>query len=137
MNVHVGLHVTDLEQSIQFYNNVFGEAPVKIKEDYAKYLPEELQFNFTLNVTSHVSGNQVGHFGIQVESPGDIDHHKNRLEKLGLFTREEKDTNCCYALQDKFWITDPDGNEWEFFYTKQDVEPERKEKACCNKEVEK
>ncbi|MCA0984241.1 VOC family protein [Halobacillus yeomjeoni] len=118
MNVHVGLNVVDLEKSIEFYNKVFDEEPVKVKEDYAKYLPEGLQFNFTLNVTPEVSGNQVGHFGIQVEEQKAIEQQKERLEKLGFFTREEKETNCCYALQDKFWITDPDGNEWEFFYTK-------------------
>ncbi|SDP63180.1 ArsI/CadI family heavy metal resistance metalloenzyme [Halobacillus aidingensis] len=130
MNVHVGLNVVDLEKSIEFYNNVFGEKPVKKKDDYAKYLPEELQLNFTLNVTSEVTGNQVGHFGIQVENQEDIDRHKQRLEKLGFFTREEKDTNCCYALQDKFWITDPEGNEWEFFYTKEDVEENKTEQSC-------
>lgn len=131
MNVHVGLNVVDLEKSIEFYNNVFGEKPVKKKDDYVKYLPEDLQLNFTLNVTPKVSGNQVDHFGIQVESLEDIDRHKQRLEKLGFFTREEKDTDCCYALQDKFWITDPEGNEWEFFYTKEDVEENKAEQSCC------
>ena len=48
--------------------------------------------------------------------------HKTRLEKEGFFAREEMDTTCCYAVQDKFWVTDPDGNEWEFFYTKLDSE---------------
>ncbi|MFD2924101.1 ArsI/CadI family heavy metal resistance metalloenzyme [Halobacillus naozhouensis] len=121
MNVHVGLNVVDLEKSIVFYTKVFGEEPVKIKEDYAKYMPEDLSLNFTLNVKSQVSGNRVGHFGIQVENQEDINHHKQRLEKFGFFTRDEMNTNCCYAIQDKFWITDPDGNEWEFFYTKQDA----------------
>ncbi|SFK03892.1 Catechol 2,3-dioxygenase [Halobacillus dabanensis] len=132
MNVHVGLNVVDLEKSIEFYNHVFDEKPVKKKDDYAKYLPEGLQLNFTLNVTPKVSGNQVGHFGIQVENQEDIDRHKQRLEKLGFFTREEKDTNCCYALQDKFWITDPEGNDWEFFYTKKDdVGKNKAEQSCC------
>ncbi|WJE15341.1 ArsI/CadI family heavy metal resistance metalloenzyme [Halobacillus sp. ACCC02827] len=121
MNVHVGLNVTNLEESIAFYNKVFGETPVKEEEDYAKYLPEGLGLNFTLNKKPEVAGNQVGHFGIQVDQQEDIDQQKHRLEALGFFTREEKDTNCCYALQDKFWITDPDGNEWEFFYTKADT----------------
>lgn len=131
MNAHVGLNVTDLEKSIAFYTKVFGEEPVKIREGYAKYLPEGLHLNFTLNVKEMVSGNQVGHFGIQVDQQSDIDHHKKRLEALGFFTVEEKNTNCCYALQDKFWVTDPDGNEWEFFFTKQDVEKNDKAKACC------
>ncbi|WP_082232722.1 ArsI/CadI family heavy metal resistance metalloenzyme [Halobacillus massiliensis] len=132
MNIHIGLNVADLERSIKFYNKVFDEPPIKQKADYAKYLPKNLQLNFTLNVRPNVTGNQVGHFGIQVEKQEDIDHHKHRLEKLGFFTREEKNTNCCYALQDKFWITDPDGNEWEFFYTKQDAEEVTTERHCCS-----
>ncbi|MYL43634.1 ArsI/CadI family heavy metal resistance metalloenzyme [Virgibacillus salexigens] len=132
MNVHIGLNIVDLEKSIGFYTKVFGENPVKRKEDYAKFIPEGLQLNFTLNVRSKVSGNQVGHFGIQVGEQEDINHHKKRLEKLGFFTRDEINTNCCYALQDKFWITDPDGNEWEFFYTKKDVEVTESDQLCCN-----
>ncbi|SDZ86745.1 Catechol 2,3-dioxygenase [Thalassobacillus cyri] len=131
MNVHVGLNVVDLEKSIEFYTKVFGEEPVKVKSDYAKFMPEKLQLNFTLNVKPEVSGNQVGHFGIQVEKQEDIDSQKARLEQLRFFTREETNTTCCYALQDKFWITDPDGNEWEFFYTKQDVVENKEEQSCC------
>lgn len=71
----------------------------------------------------------MNHFGFQVETQEEIDHHKQRLEKEGFFAREERDTTCCYALQDKFWITDPDGNEWEFFYTKADRGVQNEE--CC------
>ncbi|WP_085507631.1 ArsI/CadI family heavy metal resistance metalloenzyme [Thalassobacillus devorans] len=131
MNIHVGLNVVNLERSIEFYTKVFGERPVKVKNDYAKFMPEHLQLNFTLNAIPEVSGNQVGHFGIQVEKQEDIDFHKDRLTKSGFFTRDETNTTCCYALQDKFWITDPDGNEWEFFHTKQDVENNKKEQFCC------
>lgn len=57
--------------------------------------------------------------------------HKDRLEKLGFFAREEMDVTCCYATQDKCWVTDPDGNEWEFFYTKADVEGVETTASCC------
>ncbi|KGX89740.1 hypothetical protein N781_16095 [Pontibacillus halophilus JSM 076056 = DSM 19796] len=120
MLVHVGLNVSNLDKSVSFYNDVFGEEPVKEKVDYAKYLPEGLQLNFTLNTSESTKGNQVNHFGIQVENQDEIQSQKNRLEKLGYFTKDEMNTSCCYALQDKFWVTDPDGNEWEFFYTKKD-----------------
>ncbi|WP_077622803.1 ArsI/CadI family heavy metal resistance metalloenzyme [Sediminibacillus massiliensis] len=134
MNVHIGINVTNLEESIAFYSKVFGERPVKNRNDYAKYLPSGLNLNFTLNVKPFVNGNQVGHFGLQVEKQEEIEHHKQRLEKLGFFTRDEKNTNCCYALQDKFWITDPDGNEWEFFFTKNDTEI-IDNSICCSEEV--
>ncbi|SDH98505.1 lactoylglutathione lyase [Alteribacillus persepolensis] len=132
MKAHVGLNVADLERSIDFYTKIFGEKPVKVKDDYAKYEPKQFDLHFTLNVHSNVSGNQVNHFGIQVGSQRDIDFHKQRLEKLGFFTREEQNTQCCYALQDKFWITDPDGNEWEFFYTKQDIEIKDRTDVYCS-----
>ncbi|AXI28719.1 hypothetical protein CIB87_06740 [Priestia megaterium] len=120
--VHVGVNVTNLEASIGFYQKIFGVQPVKTKVDYAKFLLDEPGLNFTLNVRDEVKGNQVNHFGFQVETSEEIHSHKSRLEKEGFFAREEMDTTCCYAVQDKFWVTDPDGNEWEFFYTKSDSE---------------
>ncbi|MEH7381078.1 ArsI/CadI family heavy metal resistance metalloenzyme [Bacillus sp. JJ1533] len=130
--VHVGINVTDLEKSIDFYQKVFGINPVKTKNDYAKFLVEETRLNFTLNVKSDVKGNQVNHFGFQVQNAEEVILHKERLEKEGFFAREEMNTTCCYALQDKFWVTDPDGNEWEFFYTKEDSDMQQVEgDTCC------
>ncbi|MBM7553082.1 ArsI/CadI family heavy metal resistance metalloenzyme [Thalassobacillus pellis] len=129
MRTHIGLNVTDLTSSIAFYTKLFNKEPVKTEKDYAKFLPDHLALNFTLNLKITVKGNQVGHFGIQVEEEQDLLNQKERLKKLGFFARDEMDTNCCYALQDKFWITDPDGNEWEFFLTKQDNLTEHG--ACC------
>ncbi len=122
LNVHVGLNVTNLENSIEFYKKVFGIDPVKVKTDYAKFLLEQPGLNFTLNHRNEVEGNQVGHFGFQLKTAEEVLLHKERLEKEGFFARDEMDTTCCYAVQDKFWVTDPDGNEWEFFYTKADAE---------------
>lgn len=129
--VHVGINVTSLEKSIVFYQKVFGVEPVKVKTDYAKFLLESPGLNFTLNVRDAVSGNQVNHFGFQVESTEEMVAHKERLEKEGFFARDEMDTTCCYAVQDKFWVTDPDGNEWEFFYTKADSDVHKIESSSC------
>jgi catechol 2,3-dioxygenase-like lactoylglutathione lyase family enzyme len=131
MKMHVGINVTDLNESIEFYTKVFNLGPVKVKTDYAKFLLENPGLNFTLNLKDQVSGNQVGHFGFQVENLEEVLQHKERLEKLGFFAREEMDVTCCYATQDKFWVTDPNGNEWEFFYTKSDVEFNATDSSCC------
>lgn len=131
MKMHVGINVTDLNNSIEFYSKVFKSEPVKVKQDYAKFLLDDPGLNFTLNLKDEVSGNQVGHFGFQVENHEEVLLHKDRLEKLGFFAREEMDVTCCYATQDKFWVTDPDGNEWEFFYTKGDVESKETDSVCC------
>lgn len=66
--VHVGINVTSLEKSIEFYEKVFGVSPVKVKLDYAKFLLEMPGLNFTLNVRDEVNGNQVNHFGFQVDT---------------------------------------------------------------------
>ncbi|MDQ0202279.1 ArsI/CadI family heavy metal resistance metalloenzyme [Neobacillus ginsengisoli] len=132
MKMHVGVNVTDLEKSIEFYTKVFNAEPVKIKPGYAKFLLNDPELNFTLNLKDKVAGNQVGHFGFQVENRDEVFQHKDRFEKLGFFAREEMDVTCCYATQDKFWVTDPDGNEWEFFYTKGDAEVHSiVENECC------
>jgi lactoylglutathione lyase len=129
---HIGLNVTNLEKSIHFYSKLFGSEPVKVKPDYAKFLLETPKLNFTLNLRNEVSGNQVGHFGFQVESTEEVTSHKNRLKESGILSRlDEINTTCCYALQDKFWVHDPDGNEWEFFYTKADVNEYRPNVSSC------
>lgn len=102
-----------------------------MKNNYAKFLLDIPGLNFTLNLKDEVSGNQVNHFGFQVENEEEIKVHKDRLEKEGFFAREEINTTCCYAVQDKFWITDPDGNEWEFFYTKADSDVHKIENTQC------
>ncbi|MBT2575038.1 glyoxalase/bleomycin resistance/dioxygenase family protein [Bacillus sp. ISL-51] len=130
--VHVGINVVNLEKSIDFYQKVFGVKPVKVKTDYAKFLLETPGLNFTLNACDEVKGNQVNHFGFQVDGVDEVLNHKERLEKEGFFAREEMDTTCCYAVQDKFWITDPDGNEWEFFFTKSNSDVQKQNSfSCC------
>jgi catechol 2,3-dioxygenase-like lactoylglutathione lyase family enzyme len=129
---HVGLNVTNLDASIEFYSKLFGSEPVKIKPDYAKFLLETPGLNFTLNLRDEVSGNQVGHFGFQVDSTEEVNAHKKRLAEAGILSQyDEINTTCCYALQDKFWVHDPDGNEWEFFYTKANVETVSENASTC------
>lgn len=133
MYVHVGINVTNLENAIAFYSNLFGSEPVKVKPDYAKFLLASPGLNFTLNKREEVRGNQVSHFGFQVASTQEVLAHKNRLEQLGLLSdKDEMGTTCCYAKQDKFWVHDPDGNEWEFFYTIADADVHgNNTSACC------
>src|SRR5687768_7268673 len=100
MKMHVGINVTDLNKSIEFYSKVFNAEPVKVKTNYAKFLLDDPALNFTLNLKDAVSGNHVGHFGFQVENLEEVLQHKARLEKVGFFAREEMDVSCCYATQD-------------------------------------
>ena len=130
MKIHFGLNVTSIQESIVFYSKLFDREPVKVKPDYAKFLLEDPELNFTLRLVERVEGNHINHFGFQVSSQVELQKHKERLEKLGFFARDERDTTCCYARQDKFWVTDPDGHEWEFFFTKEDLEVDHAS-GCC------
>ena len=82
------------------------------------------------------TGVNASHFGIQVASSEDVAVAWTRFKQAGLDTRTEENASCCYALQDKVWIADPDGNEWEVVVVKGDTdamhdEPEKAKAACC------
>lgn len=144
---HVALRVADVETSISFYQAMFGVAPVKHKVGYAKFDLQNPALNLTLNQaqTIHPQGS-LSHLGIQVERVDDVQAAIQRFAEAGLDWFEEKNTNCCYALQDKVWVTDPDGNRWEVFVVKvadtapdqtvctsspTPVRPSAGVKACC------
>lgn len=124
---HVALKVTDLDRSIAFYQALFDLAPVKHKPDYAKFDIENPGLNLTLNVSDSIDVHgSLSHLGIQVDSTEAVQDAIARLQSAGLVTVEEHNTDCCYALQDKVWASDPDGNRWEIFVVKvADTAPEK------------
>jgi catechol 2,3-dioxygenase-like lactoylglutathione lyase family enzyme len=126
LKAHVALNVTNIEKSVAFYQAMFGVVPVKHKVDYAKFDIANPPLNLTLNLAQYVqSGGALSHLGVQVESSNDVQAAIARFKQAGLTLFEEKDTDCCYALQDKVWVTDPDGNQWEIFVIKvADTTPE-------------
>lgn len=130
--VHVALNVTDVKRSVEFYRAVFGVEPVKWKSGYAKFDIPEPPLNLTLNQKETItSAGALNHLGIEVSSTAEILAAKERMRQAGLTTRDEMNVNCCYALQDKIWVTDPDGYSWEVFTIKvQDTQPELIS-ACC------
>lgn len=119
LKTHVALNVTNIEKSVAFYQAMFGIAPMKHKQDYAKFDITNPALNLTLNLSENVQqGGALSHLGVQVESTQDVQAAIARFKEAGLTLFEEKDTDCCYALQDKVWVTDPDGNRWEVFVVK-------------------
>ncbi len=120
--MHVSLYVSDLEKTITFYSQFFGLSPVKIKPKYAKYVLE--QPSLIISFVEHKGRVQshFGHLGFQVETLEIMHAALDRIKKMGLETREEMGVNCCYARQDKFWVMDPDGVEWEVYYFHEDAE---------------
>jgi catechol 2,3-dioxygenase-like lactoylglutathione lyase family enzyme len=126
LKVHVALNVKDVEDSVKFYRTMFGVEPVKHKPGYAKFDIAEPALNLTLNYIGPVeTQGALNHLGIQVASTDAVFRAKTRLEQAGLATFDEIGTDCCYALQDKIWISDPNGYRWEVFVVKvADTKPE-------------
>lgn len=114
LKAHVGLNVSNIETSINFYRRLFGVEPSRVRQDYAKFDVENPPLNLTMNLQPSQGAN-VSHMGIQVASTDDVIAVRNQWRAAGLEPRDEMGTNCCYAVQDKAWVNDPDGNEWEVF----------------------
>lgn len=114
--VHVAINVTSVERSLPFYTTLFGQEPAKVRPGYAKFEVANPPVNFTLNETPGMTaGGTLSHLGIQVKSTVDVVAAKTRFQVAGLATFDEENVTCCYAVQDKVWVHDPDGNEWEVF----------------------
>jgi catechol 2,3-dioxygenase-like lactoylglutathione lyase family enzyme len=135
LKAHLAINVGDVERSIGFYKKMFGIEPSKVRTGYAKFDVQDPPLNFTLNQVPFSGPGALSHMGIQVASTDDVLAMKARWENSGLVPREEMQTTCCYALQDKAWVHDPDGNEWEVFAVLKDNlrEEARNEAgmACC------
>lgn len=130
---HLAINVRSVEESIEFYKRLFGIEPSKVRTGYAKFDVQQPALNFTLNQVPFDGPGALSHLGIQVASTEDVNAIKSRWESEGLLPREEMQTTCCYALQDKAWVKDPDGNEWEVFTVLKDnlAEARSDDAACC------
>jgi len=130
---HVAIHVKDVGASIAFYEKLFGIAPCKVRAGYAKFDVANPPLNFTLNETTEAGKGALSHLGIQMESTADVLAVRQSWRERGLLPRDEMKSECCFALQDKAWVRDPDGNEWEVFVVLEDNLPEKPvaEKSSC------
>jgi catechol 2,3-dioxygenase-like lactoylglutathione lyase family enzyme len=133
-SVHISLKVRDIDRSVDFYRRFFGE-PAKLKSDYAKFVTRDPEIHLTLGpgLDSDSRAGALSHFGIRVGSIDEVERWKADLKARGLPAEAPERSECCYALQDKFWVTDPDGNRWEIYAVLQDVETMAPAAAssCC------
>jgi len=133
VKAHIALHVKNVPRSIEFYSKLFGIEPSKVRSGYAKFDVANPPLNFALNEGASEESGNLSHLGIQVASTDDVLAVRRQWQEQGLLPRDEMKTECCYALQDKAWVQDPDGNEWEVFAVLKDNLPENSaaEKSCC------
>lgn len=133
--LHVALTVSDLEASKRFYELLLGVQPSKVRPRYAKFEPVDPSVNLTLNEVDGEATVEGGsaHFGVQVKSVAEVHAAIERFKSAGIKTITEEATTCCYAVQDKVWVVDPDGHKWEVFVV---LEADAKdelyaESGCC------
>ena len=149
--MHASFYVSNINQTIEFYSQFFEASPTKQKSNYVKFelASPSLIISF-IEDPSKVRSN-FGHLGFQVDSLQELNKRFEKVKQQGISFLEENKVSCCYALQDKFWVTDPDGIKWEVYYFHEDVEfldpfyqsdccpspskekekMDKKERACC------
>lgn len=134
IKAHISLNVREIGRSIEFYQKLLGLEPSKVRSGYAKFDVQNPPLNLALNEVPFNERGALSHLGIQVASTAEVLALREQWSREGLTTRDEMQTSCCYARQDKTWVTDPDGNEWEAFVVLEDNLPETSgadERTCC------
>ena len=113
--LQLALNVDDLDTSIAFYSRLFGAEPAKTRPGYANFAIVDPPLKLVLIQNTGVGGS-INHLGVEVDSTDDVDAAQTRLAGTGVDSRDERDTTCCYAKQDKFWVENtPDGEQWEVY----------------------
>jgi arsenite methyltransferase len=128
--VHLHMHVSDLAKSRDFYEKFLGGGPAKVRRGYVKFLPEWAPVNLALSTGGPIGAGTIDHVGVQVDSVETVMLQLARVKAAGLPVTEEMGVNCCHANQDKFWVKDPDGVEWEVYHLNYDLEGNEPEVAA-------
>ena len=112
---HVHIAVEKLDDSIRFYSSLFGVAPTVVQPDYAKWMLEDPRVNFAISQRGRQPG--INHLGFQVENDAELKAMRGQLEAADAGLLAQTGAVCCYAVSDKYWVTDPQGVAWETFHT--------------------
>ncbi len=134
--IHVNIDVRDLDQSVAFYGTLFGTEPSKTREDYANFRLDTPALHLALvHDPEHTPANRDQRFGVELFDDAELDGWRERVEAAGMTTRIEEEVTCCYAVANKFWAQDPDGNDWEFWVRHAEAEAMSDKPAssgeCC------
>lgn len=111
--VQLALNVTDIGEAVAFYSKVFETEPAKVREGYANFVIADPPLKLVL--IENDSDQRLNHLGIEVDTTDEVATATQRFEAVGLGTEIEERTTCCYAVQDKVWIRDPDDARWEVY----------------------
>jgi len=129
--IQLALNVTDLDASIRFYSKLFGAGPAKVETGYANFAIDAPPLKLVL--IEGDGGGSINHLGVEVDDTRDVHAASDRFGVAGLATEVEAGVTCCYAVQDKVWVTAPDGERWEYYTVLADSDEfaGASEGACC------
>jgi catechol 2,3-dioxygenase-like lactoylglutathione lyase family enzyme len=131
--VQLALNVTDIDAAVEFYTKLFDTEPAKRRPGYANFAIAEPPLKLVLieNASGRSGGVEgaLNHLGVEVESPEEVQEATRRLSTEGLDPEVQESTTCCYAVQDKAWVQDPDGAPWEVYTVLADV-PDETDLGC-------
>ena len=131
--VQLALNVADLDGAIDFYSKLFGTGPAKVRPGYANFAVTDPPLKLVLMEQPELRGSGVhgalNHLGVEVTDPDEVARASARLSGEGMATADERQTTCCYAVQDKVWVEDPDGAPWEVYAVLADA-PEESGVGC-------
>ena len=128
--IQLALNVDNLAEGVAFYSKLFKTQPAKVKEGYANFAIAEPPLKLVL-IENPGHGGSINHLGVEVESSEKVHAEIGRLTGEGLFTEEEIGTTCCFATQDKVWVTGPSGEKWEVYTVLADSETFGATASCC------
>ncbi|NJP10121.1 MAG: glyoxalase/bleomycin resistance/extradiol dioxygenase family protein [Leptolyngbyaceae cyanobacterium RU_5_1] len=134
--VQLALNVNNLDSAVDFYRKLFDTEPAKLRPGYANFAIAQPPLKLVLIENPKATGT-LNHLGVEVETPAEVTTASDRLNQLELETRSENQVTCCYALQDKVWVHDPDGAPWEIYTVLSDSPvpdlkaPESNPQPCC------
>ncbi|PBC46977.1 glyoxalase/bleomycin resistance/dioxygenase family protein [Rhodococcus sp. ACS1] len=136
----LALNVDNLEEAVTFYSKLFDTPPAKLKPGYANFAIAQPPLKLVL-LENPGEGGTINHLGVEVESSAEVHEEIARLTGEGLFTDEELGTTCCFATQDKVWVTGPAGEKWEVYTVLADsdtfgssprhLDPDAEGATCC------
>jgi catechol 2,3-dioxygenase-like lactoylglutathione lyase family enzyme len=112
--VQLALNVSDIDQAVAFYSKLFATEPAKRRDGYANFAVDSPPLKLVL-IENPAAAGSLNHLGVEVFSTDEVTAAQSRLAGDGLATATEENVTCCYAVQDKVWVDDPDGAPWEIY----------------------
>jgi catechol 2,3-dioxygenase-like lactoylglutathione lyase family enzyme len=137
--VQLALNVSDLEAAVSFYAKLFDTEPAKRQPGYANFAIADPPLKLVLIESPAGRGSGVtgalNHLGVEVSTPDEVREATGRLVATGMTTDVQESTTCCFAVQDKVWVTDPDGAAWEYYTVLADAPADDESGLGCGSEV--